>query len=56
MPLCIPDRLRTTPVHTVPFECAGRPWRLGVACIEPLDHDWYDWEPFFPERWIGKSS
>lgn len=48
MPLRIPDRLRTTAVHIADFKCAGKPWRLGVARVEPLGDGWYDWEPFFP--------
>lgn len=45
-------RLRTFAVaRTEPFGIADKPWRIGIARVEPVDDERMDWVPFLqPER------
>lgn len=47
-PVRLPDRIRTEAVSDTEFAIAGRPWRLGVARVEPVGEGWLDWKPFLP--------
>jgi len=45
-PVRVPERLRTVAVGATGFTVADRPWRLGVARVEPVGEGWLDWVPF----------
>ncbi len=42
-PLRVAAAVRTTCVSRHPFRVDDAPWTLGVARVEPLSSDWFDW-------------